>query len=45
MIENIIVGIYDKKLCKDEKYAALIGLNVLERSEKSEFTSGVKVKY
>ena len=45
MIKNIIVGIYDKKLSKDDRYAALIGLNVLERSEKSEFTSNVKVKY
>lgn len=34
IIRNIIVGIYDKTLSKNDEYAALIGLNVLERSEK-----------
>lgn len=45
IIEDIIVGIYDKTLCKNDEYAALIGLNVLERSKEGEFTSNVKVKY
>ncbi len=31
--ENIIVGIYNKKLTKDNRYNALIGLNLLEGEE------------
>ena len=33
--ENIIAGIYDKKLTKDNRYNALIGLNLLEEGENS----------
>ncbi len=39
---NIIVGIYNKKLTKDNKYNALIGLNLLEGEEKNEFASSAK---
>lgn len=42
-VEEIIVGIYDKILNANDKYAALIGLNVFERSEASEFNSNIKV--
>lgn len=40
-IENIIVGIYENKLSKKEQYFALIGLDLLEGSEKNEFTTNV----
>ena len=33
---NAIVGIYDKKLTKDNKYNALIGLNLLEGEDEDE---------
>ena len=33
---NVIVGIYDKKLTKDNKYNALIGLNLLEGEDEDE---------
>lgn len=45
IIEDIIIGIYDKTLNKNDEYAALIGLNIFERSGKSEFISSIKVKY
>lgn len=34
-IENVVLGIYDKKISKDNKYNALIGLEILERSERT----------
>lgn len=40
-IENVIVGIYDKKLSKKDYYFALIGLDILEGSEKNEFITNV----
>lgn len=40
--ENIIVGIYEKKLTKDNKYNALIGLNLLEGDSKDEFATSIK---
>ena len=33
IINNVIVGIYEKKLSKKDKYFALIGLDLLEESE------------
>ena len=45
IIEEIIIGIYEKSLSKNDEYEALIGLNSLERSEKSEYISSVKAKY
>ena len=44
IIEEIIIGIYDKALSKNDEYEALIGLNALERSDKSEYISSVKIK-
>lgn len=41
-IENVIVAIYDKKLTKDNKYNALIGLNLLEGEEKNEIVTSFK---
>lgn len=35
-LKNVIIGIYDKKLSKKDKYSALLGLDVLEGSEQSE---------
>lgn len=40
-IENVIVGIYESKLSKKNQYFALIGLDLLEGSEKNEFTTNV----
>lgn len=40
--KNIIVGIYNKKLTKDNKYNALIGLNLLEGEEKDELITNAK---
>ena len=40
---NIIVGIYDKKLSRSNTYSALIGLDILERSEENEYFTNVKV--
>lgn len=36
-LKNIIIGIYDNKLSKKDKYNALLGLDVLEGSEENEF--------
>lgn len=36
-IKNVIVGIYENKLSKKNQYSALIGLDLLEGSEKDEF--------
>lgn len=36
-INNVIVGIYDSKLSKKETYSALIGIDILEGSEKNEY--------
>lgn len=39
-IKNVIIGIYDKKITKDNKYNALIGLKLLEKEEnKNEFAT------
>ncbi|MGN1327026.1 MAG: sigma-E processing peptidase SpoIIGA [Clostridia bacterium] len=40
--KNVIVGIYDKKLTKDNKYNALIGLNLLEGENENEFATTSK---
>mgnify|MGYP004561844701 FL=1 len=40
--ENVIVGIYEKKFTKDNKYNALIGLNLLEGDSEDEFATSVK---
>lgn len=40
-IENVIIGIYENNLSKKNEYSALIGLDVLERSENSEFTANI----
>lgn len=40
--KEVIVGIYNKKLNKTGKYYGLIGLDILERSEKNEYTANIK---
>lgn len=40
-IENVIIGIYDKTLSKKNQYHALLGLDILERSEENEYTANV----
>ena len=40
--ENVIAGIYEKRLTKDNKYNALIGLNLLEGDSEDEFATSVK---
>lgn len=41
IITNVIVGIYENKLSKKDQYSALIGLDLIEGSEKNEFTTNV----
>jgi len=36
-LENVIIGIYDKKLSKKDKYNALLGLEILEGSNENEY--------
>lgn len=45
LVKGVIIGIYDKPLSKNNEYTALVGLDILEGSEKSELTSNVKVEY
>lgn len=45
VIKGVIIGIYDKSLTKNGEYTALVGLNILEGSEKNELTSNTKVEY
>lgn len=40
-LKNIIVGIYEHKLSKKNQYSALIGLDLLERSEDNEYITNV----
>ena len=40
--DNVIIGIYDKTLTKDNKYNALIGLNLLEGEDANELTANTK---
>lgn len=41
---NIIIGVYEKKLCKNDSYKALIGLDLLDGSDKKiEYFRNVKV--
>lgn len=40
--QNVIIGVYNNKLTKDNKYNALIGLNLLEGEDEYEFTTSVK---
>lgn len=41
---NIIVGIYDQELSKNHKYTALVGLEILERSEElDESIANIKI--
>ena len=42
-VKNIIVGVFDKKFSKNNSYSALIGLDILEGSEKNEHTTNLKV--
>lgn len=40
-IKDIIVGIYSNKLSKKDQYSALIGLDIIERSNENEFIKNV----
>lgn len=40
---NVIVGIFYQKFSKNNRYSALIGLNLFERSETNEFIANSKV--
>ena len=42
-IKNVIVGIYNGKFSRNEKYSALIGLDILERGNENEFATNTKV--
>lgn len=45
IIEDVIVSIYKYKLSRKEQYSALIGLDIIEGSEKNEFVKNVNGKY
>lgn len=38
-IDDVVIGIYNKKLTKENKYNALIGIDLLGESEKNEYIS------
>ena len=40
--KEVIVGIYNKRFSKSGKYFGLIGLDILERSDKNEYIANVK---
>ncbi len=40
---NIIIGIYNQELSKNKNYTALIGLDILERSEQDELVGNIKI--
>ena len=40
--ENVIICPYQKKFSKANKYFGLIGLDILERSDKNEFFENIK---
>lgn len=40
--KKVIIGIYDKKFSKAERYFGLISLDMLERSEKNEYIANTK---
>ena len=42
-IKNVIIGIYEKNLTKENKYKALINLELLERNEENEYIGNFKV--
>ena len=44
-LENVLIGIYNDTLTKNNKYSALIGLQILERSKvKNEYNTDIKNK-
>lgn len=43
-VDNVIVGIYNKKITKENSYNALIGLNLLEECEQNEYIADAKGK-
>lgn len=43
LIKNIIIGIYNGKFTKTNAYSALVGLDIVERSELSEYFTNVKI--
>lgn len=44
-LENIVIGIYDKSITKNQEYTGLVGLDILdERSNlKNEYTRNIKI--
>ena len=44
-VHNVIIGIYEKPLTKNNKYTALLGLDFLERGEEDGFIAHAKIKY
>ena len=42
-IKDVIIGIYEKSLTKNGSYTALIGLDILERSDKNKHIADVKI--
>lgn len=44
-LENIVIGIYDKNITKNQEYTGLVGLDILEErsNAKYEYTRNIKV--
>ena len=42
-LQHVIIGIYGSPLSKHQEYTALLGLDILERSEENECSTNVKV--
>lgn len=44
-LNNVVIGIYDKSITKDQEYTGLVGLDILEEgSEKNyEYTRNIKI--
>ena len=41
-INDVIIGIYEKSLTKSGNYTALIGLDILERSDENKYIANIK---
>ena len=40
-VDDVIIGIYDNKLSKRDQYSALVGLDIIEGSDKNEFIKNI----
>lgn len=43
ILKEVIIGVYDKQLSKNNLYSALVGLEILEGREKNEYITNIKI--